>query len=383
MRPTCGLVARLSRRIPLADVDRQTRRPTAPRRASRSTRHMASAPLGDSIWIDGRLDRRRRAGLVRWWARGAAAACGHEHGEKGSSGSWSDRPPDAAGCASGRTPVGLGACTDLRRSRWRGASAGARIAGWIAGASWRCVAAGIVVLAVAAAARHPDLAPGGGSRAALALQLAAGLALVAAAAAHGSPRRARRGGGAARRGGRAGVGGAARAAGERRAVHAHARRRGPSGGRRRARGAAVSRRAPGGGARPRRDRGRLRRDRRAAAGAGLRSASGRLLRLPGQPAAVRRRPRCERLAGALDATRGGSGRGRARRAGRRAAAASSRGRPRARGAGLRRRRGRARAGGDRERARRVAAGSPPARRSRRSRPGSPGARCGRGGPVRS
>ncbi|MDA0160759.1 histidine kinase [Solirubrobacter ginsenosidimutans] len=43
------------------------------------------------------------------------------------------------------------------------------------------LAAGLVVLAVAAAARHPDLAPGGGSRAALGLQLAAGLALVAAA----------------------------------------------------------------------------------------------------------------------------------------------------------------------------------------------------------
>src|SRR4051794_32789021 len=42
-------------------------------------------------------------------------------------------------------------------------------------------AAGIVVLAVIEAARHPDLAPGGGSRVGLALQLAAGLALVAAA----------------------------------------------------------------------------------------------------------------------------------------------------------------------------------------------------------
>ena len=69
---------------------------------------------------------------------------------------------------------------------------GARIAGSIAVARRRAARppASVVVLAVAAAARHPDLAPGGGSRAALALQLAAGLALRRGRPAHGTPRRA-------------------------------------------------------------------------------------------------------------------------------------------------------------------------------------------------
>ena len=244
----------------------------------------------------------------------------------------------------GAHPVGLGACTDLRRSRWRGASAGARIARWIAGASWRCSPRESWCWPSPQRARHPDLAPGGGSRAALALQLAAGLALVAAAM-H-TARRDEPAVAAALLIAAAGLAlgvlpeppeGAVLftlalvGAGLPAAAAAHA-------------ALAVSRRALRGVARPRRDRGRLRHDRRLLGCAALvfDPPQAGCFDCPDNLLLVHADPGGERLAGALDAARRGGDRGRARRAGRRAAAAAAAAAARARrGAGLRRRRRRA------------------------------------------